>query len=329
MRLALLALVALGLSPGTWCRSPPTPPNNAQELSFIPLAHAKGEIGPFTLTNAWELASPNSRFGGYSALLLLEDGRFIAGSDTGNVLIFTAPGRSGPAPVIGPFGARKDKDKHLSDLESLTMDPASGRIWAGFEGQNALQRMERDFTGVISVRPPEMRNWAGNSGPEALARLADGRFVVLAEGNSSWRDQTHRALLYPSDPAAGAEPLPFRFLAPDGFDPVDMKQLPDGRVLVLLRRLRISLSPGFESALLLLDPAAIAEGKLWTGDLLAELDGPFPPENYEGLVVEPLESGKLALWLIADDNTGQFQRSLLVRLEWTPPAIETGDPAGK
>ncbi|MCB2089379.1 MAG: esterase-like activity of phytase family protein [Sphingomonadaceae bacterium] len=320
-RLALLALVALGLAPGVWWRSALPPANNAQQLRFTPLAGAQGTVGPFTLTDAWELDSPNSRFGGYSALLLLEDGRFIAGSDTGNVLLFTAPDRGGEAPYLGPFGKKKDKDKHLSDLESLTRDPETGQIWAGFEGQNAIQRMARDFSAVKSIRPPEMRPWAGNSGPEAMVRLVDGRFVVLAEGNTSWRDQTHRALLYPSDPVAGAEPVAFRFAAPDGFDPVDMKQLPDGRVLILLRRLRISLSPGFESALMLLDPADIAPGDLWTGALLAELNGPFPAENYEGLAIEELTGGALALWLIADDNTGQFQRSLLVRLEWTPPAI--------
>ncbi len=316
-RLILLALVAPGLAPGTWLRTVPPPPDRAQVLNIAPLETERRRVGETELLGAWRLTSPNSGFGSYSALLPLVDGRFLAGSDRGARLEFSAPGAVAPAPPeFGRVGGDEGRPKELVDLEAITRDPATGRIWTAWESSNSIVRMEADFSRKTKVEPGAMRDWPSNSGPESLVRLADGRFIVLAEGAPRWFSDTYPALLFPSDPVEGAEPDEFRFAAPEGYRPVDMVQLRDGRVLVLLRRLILDLPPGFATKIVVADPADIAVGESWHGREIAELANDALTENYEGLAIESAADGAVILWLISDDNGGQFQRTLLLKLRW-------------
>jgi hypothetical protein len=57
---------------------------------------------------------------------------------------------------------------------------------------------------------------------------------------------------------------------------------------------------------------------MWRTDTLADLQLPLPMDNYEGLAIEPADTGNLALWLISDDNNMRYQRTLLLKLEWRP-----------
>ena len=48
------------------------------------------------------------------------------------------------------------------------------------------------------MEPPAMRDWAANGGPEAIARLPDGRFIVLSE-DPPWLSAGERpGLLFPA-----------------------------------------------------------------------------------------------------------------------------------
>lgn len=330
-RLILLALVALGLSPGTWLRSPRSPKDYSQSLSITALPGAHGRVGAMELLGAWQLQGRNWRFGGYSALLASKGGRLLAGSDRGDVLYFSAPGSPAAPPQFARFGGTPDGAKRLSDLESLTSDPASGAIWAAYEGSNSIERLNAGAHDAKRIAPAAMRDWGGNAGPEALARLHDGRFIVLREGTDGWFSDKHRALLFPSDPVDGATPVRFTFLAPRDYDPTDMAELPDGRVLILLRKLDWGLPPGFSSAIMLADPRGIAPGKEWSGKVLTWLKAPAPPENYEGMAIVPQADGTVRLWLVSDDNSNRFQRSLLLHLSWDPRSVprSPGPRAGK
>ena len=74
-------MVAAGLAPGTWLRSALPPPDNSQQLTIrkldAPRLRLDGAKGAERATDApvlnaaWQLTSPNSEFGSYSALLLL------------------------------------------------------------------------------------------------------------------------------------------------------------------------------------------------------------------------------------------------------------------
>jgi hypothetical protein len=97
---------------------------------------------------------------------------------------------------------------------------------------------------------------------------------------------------------------------------VDAAQLPDGRVLVLTRKIVLGW-PAFESLLLVGDPRTIRAGETWEPSLFAQLDSLLPRENYEALAVQR-EGGGVALWLMSDDNFSSFQRTLLARLRLRP-----------
>ena len=187
-----------------------------------------------------------------------------------------------------------------------------------YERANLIERFDAELVPTGRVRPPEMRGWPPNMGPEAITRLADGRFVVLSEGSPRWFPADLPALLFPADPIRGARAERFRFRPPESYRPVDMAVLPDGRVLILLRRLVVDLPPRFEAKLVVSDPSAIRPGERWSWREIAHLTEPVPMDNYEGLAVEAGEGGRLVLWLISDDNKATFQRTLLLKLLWRP-----------
>jgi len=317
-RVFLLLVVMVGLSPGLWWRSPPD--WNIDEtvvLSMDRLRTPRQTVGEgVELAGAWRLRSPNHHFAGFSALLAMGDGTLLAVSDHRREMRFTPPGSAHPA-VSFTFFTHDVSDKRLLDLESLTRDPATGRLWAGYERGDYIERYETDYS-AARVQPPEMRDWPNNRGPEAMARLADGRFVVLSEGSPDWFGDELPGLLFPGDPVEGARPVEFSFRGPDGFVPVDMSQLPDGRVVILLREFRWSFPLRFESALVVADPAEIAAGEPWPWHQMARLAAPVPMDNYEGLAIEPAADGGAVLWLISDNNRSKFQRTLLLKLLYRP-----------
>ncbi len=325
-KLVLLLMLILALAPGTWLRSPRPPADERQILSVRALPVGAIELGPLAPVGSWVLDSPNDAFGSYSALAALDDGTLLAASDKGSMMRFAPPGMPGGGVAIGYFGQDRSLPKWQLDIESMTRDPASGRLWLGFEGSNRIERFDAGFRAPATVRPVAMRDWPGNSGPEAMVRLADGRFVVLAEGTRRWFAGEVPGLLFRSDPIAGAAPVAFRFTPPAGYSPVDLAQLPDGRVLILLRRVVWGIPPGFAGKLMLADPRAIRPGQPWRAKLLTDLAAPLPSDNYEGLAVVPESIGGTTLWLISDDNDAPYQRTLLLKLHWPAKAKARGNP---
>ena len=306
----------------TWGRADilPVDPSAPVTAELVARAGSGGSSGsPLTLMGAWQLESATRDFGGYSALVALADGSLLAASDTGTLLALDRPGRATMRRSYPELAATDGRDKRDADLEALTVDRTSGTIWGAYERSNAIERYSPTLERLARVEPIAMQGWRANGGPEAMVRLADGRFVVLAEVNRRSTAQGHRAVLFPGDPTAGdavGEGVAFAFAAPAGMRPVDMTQLADGTVLVLLRRLEWYLPPDFASAVAVLDPEAIEAGQLWRPEAVFPLPESVPQENYEGLASERIGSGASRLWLISDDNFSGFQRTLLVALEW-------------
>jgi hypothetical protein len=319
-RLLAILVIALALSPGLFWRVAPSEDAGPRSITIRPLPlPANAPLGPgLTLAGGWELDSPSETFGGYSALLALPGGKLLAVSDRGRYLGFGMPTGAPIRATVNRIGSADVRDKRMFDIESATRDPASGTIWLGYESWNAIRRFGPDLGPSRQVRPPEMRDWPSNRGPESLVRLADGRFVVLSEAVSGGQRPFSEGLLFPGDPVEGAAPATFRFVPPANFLPTDIAQLPDGRVVILLRRVKIGLPPWLISRLVVADPATIAAGKEWAWQPLTEIRSPLPHENYEGLAIEPREDGVARLWLISDDNSAVFQRTLLLALDWRP-----------
>lgn len=314
---------AAGLLVLTWWRADilpidPTAPVTAELLVWGGPASPAVD-SPLALVGAWHLESATRDFGGYSALIALADGSLLAGSDTGTLLRIDNPGTPAMSGGYPEFAVTEGRDKRDADLEALTLDRARGTVWGAYERSNAIERYSPGLERLARVRPAKMQRWRSNGGPEAMVRLADGRFVVLAEVRLDSEAPGHRAVVFSGDPTAVDEGASFSFAAPEGMRPVDMAQLPDGTVLVLLRSVEWYLPPRFGSAIAVLDSDTIEAGALWRPERVVALPEAVPQENYEGLAVEPGAAGSrrgARLWLISDDNLSGFQRTLLVALDW-------------
>lgn len=319
-RLLAIAVLAAALAPGLWWRSSPAPRPVDEGparlvLRSIPFGTPGNWPSDLTVAGAWLLTSRNRLFGGYSALIANADGTLSAYSDHAMLLRFAAPGSAAPDRLRMAKLPVRGRWKGARDLESATADAATGQRWFGFEMDNRIERFDPGKPRPRQVFPKAMAGWPANGGPEAIARLANGRFIVLCEDAGWLSDGTRPGLLFPADPVEGARPIEFGFRPPIGYSPSDMAALPDGRVVILLRSLDLPFPPFFRSKLLLADPRAIAAGKPWPWRELATFHGPVPRENYEGLAIVPDATG-VTLWLISDDNKAPYQRTLLLKLHW-------------
>ena len=327
VRFILISLVALVLAPGTWVRTTPPPRHihNNEPVRIVALHGGELVDGPLTLEGVWEMSTRDWRFGGYSGMIATSDADLMAINDGGRLLsIQLADGLPVSAAVHNIDRSQMPspaEEKSGYDTESLTRDPVTGEIYAAFEDRNAIERLSSDFVPEIRVAPPEMADWGANSGPEAMTRLSDGRFIIIEEGERGWFDPRHRALLFPGDPTRGARPESFTFAGITGYRPVDMTPLPDGRVLILMRRLVFwGLPPRFEGAIIVADPREIVAGEEWGGDAVTWLEPPLPTDNYEGITVTQGRDGTTYVWVISDNNFMQIQRTLLLKLRWNPDA---------
>lgn len=347
-RLLLIAAITLGLAPGTLVRTHYDHDPAAIEITLTSLGEGLedtrgGVRGQLALTGVWQLTASSPFFGGFSALVNASEnaaqGALLAGSDKGWSLAIplNSDEPAGDGFEFRYFAARSGAYSSMFDLEAMARDPETGTLWTAYEGYNAVQRSGAD--GAIARSAPEqMRRWSANSGPETMVRMADGRFIILAEspegsGHEYDGRPTRPGLLFESDPV-GADPVEaggheepkataFRLTTPAKFSPVDATALPDGSVLILLRRLQITIPATFDAAIMHADPADIEEGGVWSGEIIARLDGPLFGENFEGIAYVPgteeaTAENTGAIYLISDDNLSVFQRSLLVRLNWPP-----------
>lgn len=328
MRRLLIVLLLCGLAPGMWVRSRNPPPNHDQVITVKALPLAKGccMLGPFRLEAAWQLTGRNSDFGSYSGLVRIAPGRLMAFSDRGHFLDFLDPmpavGTVQSEAIIGSIFAEQGKSRKNRDVEAATFDPVSRRLWLALEGSNLITRHGADLGRQALSAPAAMHFWPPNKGPEAMVRLRDGRFIVLAEAFPDWLDHSHHAgLLFPDDPAEGAVPQGFSFGGPEGYRPTDMAQLPDGRVLVVMRRLLWPFPVRASARIVLADPAQIKPNGLWQSTELASLTSPQPVDNFEAIAIDQARDGKIIVWLMSDDNRAASQRTLLWRMTLDPALL--------
>lgn len=325
VRRTIALLVLLALLPLTWGRTPQHPKFKRFELSFSPLPlppaeRAKPRLGAFRLEEVWQAHSRTHAFGSYSALLLRSGGTMLAISDSGGFLEFRAPGQSQADSRMGDLPLSKDADKAARDVESATQDD-KGMIWLGLEGRNAIYRMNPDYEIERKASPAIMSDWGVNSGPEALTRLDDGRFVTLREGYLGWSDHLHQAALFRGDPTEHLEGQRFTLDGPAGFSPTDMAQLPDGRLLILMRRLIWPMPQRFAGRIVIGDPAKIRPGGTWKVTEVARLSSDLPIDNFEGIAIAPRADGRLTVWLISDDNYSPLQRTILWKMSVDPAEL--------
>jgi hypothetical protein len=309
---AALIFLTLGPVPGTQYRYPVV--DRSQGATARPLIHPAGTSGSLRFVRGWRLASPNSFFGGFSALARLGPGRFLLLGDNGRAVRLTLGERGVEAVTIAtlPLPLRNPGSKAFTDTEAAAVDPATGKVWVALEGIDQIWRLDPALTEIESRnKSPQLARWPANRGAEAMARLADGRTIVFSE-DADDDDRGREALLFTGDPAKpGKRGMRFFYDAEGKGQVSDAAPLPDGRILLVHRSL--GLSPLFTTVLGIVDPADIEKD----GVVRSVAIGTVPEalhENYEGAAVS-VEGGRTYLWLVSDDNFNSWQRSLLLQFE--------------
>ena len=277
-RLFAALTVALLCAPGTFLRSsPPTAPQGDIAAELVQGAGPTPAPG-WEVAGVWRYRDGSTMFGGFSALLALDGHRLRAFSDRGTRFTFAEPDQAaGPQDLARQWLAPTEAFD-LRDIEAATQDPVTRRYWLAYEGHHSINRFasshapdgKRDLEGEV--------DWRVNSGAEAMVRLGDGRFVVLPE-------REDHGLIYASDPVAGSQPKRFVFRNPaPGFAATDMIELPDKRLLLLLRGVAWA-RPNFTTRLAI-GPAPKAGG-VFAPTVIMPLEPTVPRENYEGLAMRP------------------------------------------
>ncbi|OYW50333.1 MAG: hypothetical protein B7Y36_05290 [Novosphingobium sp. 28-62-57] len=286
-------------------------------------------LGPFAPVAMWRLKGADRRFGGYSALVLRRDGMALrAISDRNRTLQIDLPVRTGwqeaaiPRLIVRSIG----RGYYLGyDPESAVRD-TDGAVWLGLEDAFHVVRADMRTAQARFFPVPELRDWPRNGGAEAMARLNDGRWIMLCESCGGGKGGLHLGLIFSGNPGQ-AKAQKFGLIMPPGFDPVDAATLPDGRVLILTRRL-VLFPLHFEAQIVLADFAALDPKRPLPTQEVARLDGSPIRENWEGMALMPGANPRdLALWLISDANDSAFQETLLLQLRFDPQSLpQSGGP---
>ena len=288
----------------------------AKRVPLDPANPARSRVGRLTFLGGVALAAGDPAFGGYSALAV-EGDRFTLLSDGGTVLRFRMGTDWRPREATYanlPTGPSIGWQKQDRDSESLAIDPTTGRAWVGFERWNTIGRYAPGLArGERLAMPRAMDAWPDNGGPEAMVRLRDGRFMVISEsgrpkgGPRGGRD----ALVFAGDPTVRTRPA-FRFVyrPPRHYDPSDVTELPDGRLLVLNRRFRLPFV--WSVKLTIVERGAMRPGRQAIGREIATIAPPLTSDNYEGVAVTR-EGNATIVWLVSDDNQSMLERTLLMK----------------
>jgi hypothetical protein len=231
---------------------------------------ARTHVDKLVWRGGLQLGADDKRFGGWSDLWVASDNaRAVLIGDRGAALDLglafdgqlRGPGPSHLGRLIGPDG--KALFGRATDAEGLARMPDGGFAVSFEQRHRILIYPNSDPPFARPPRqisaPPGAERWPANGGMEALARLPDGRFVVLLEESpQAWLGG-----------AGGWVELAYR--AAEGFKPVGACVA--GQTLYVLER---SFSwAGLASRIVRLPVASVREGAILDGEELARLRPPL------------------------------------------------------
>lgn len=282
------------------------------------------QVGEALFRAGFALRSADPDFGGFSGLLI--DGqRLVAVSDQGHwwraTLRLDDAGRligldDGEMAPLADLDGSPVTGRERRDAEELVA--LGGELVVAFEGQHRthVYRQAGDRSPRLGPAPEGVAAAPENGGMEAMARLGDGRLLVVSEdlldeaGHlSAWigDGETWQALSVATEP---------------GFKATAASSLPGGDVLLLQRF--YSPEIGVRVRLLRLSAEALTRAAeagdedtavLVEGHEVARFQPPLSVDNFEALDVGVGDDGTIYAYLLADDNYRQEQRTLLFQLE--------------
>ncbi len=178
-----------------------------------------------------------------------------------------------------------------------------------------LQTNTEYFEKGILPLPVEINQLQANGGLETMEALSDGRLLLMAE-HPTLKSKQHFGWI---GSAPKDNPLDFRYITrliapPKGYSPTDATELPNGDILVLLRR--FTPADGVSAKFWRIEKSMLDESGPITGEVIATLKPPLSVDNMEGIaVIDISESGNPIIAVISDDNFNSFQRTLLLIFE--------------
>lgn len=310
------------------CAATRPPPLSEYELSvealpidLNPKEREEKRFGQLEFLAGFELRGDDSRFGGFSGLLVSASGEALyAVSDRGYWLSVGSRHDAGGR-LLGFAGWELGRlltpeGRHVTglsrDSEGLARD-RDGSVIVSFEQVHRLWRYGPPPAGFraaarVIPTPPELENAPRNGGVEGVTVLPEGRILIVTERMYN-TDGTVKGWLIDNG----------RFDAlsyenSDGFEVTDLAALASGDVLALERRR--GLLEGWSVRIRRIARSDLRAGARLTGEEIVRLDSPLAVDNFEGLAVREDPTAGTFLYLISDDNYFPFQRTLLLQFKW-------------
>lgn len=223
--------------------------------------------------------------------------------------------------LYGPDGTPLT-DNSSRDAEDLVV-LADGRIVVSLERQHRLWLYPAPATAdeplfkaaphAIPLPPDFPAAVSHNAGIEAMTQLADGRLVILTEGQSG---ADHSALWVSRDAAWDTDPAWHRhdLRINAGYHPTAIAELANGDLVVLERRFILPLGLSNRLRRISRDSLNNDQPAPLDGPVILSLDRPPVSDNFEGLASQPTGPGATTLHMISDNNYTSLQRTLMVSL---------------
>lgn len=292
------------------------------------------QFGSLTFLRGAELISSDPGFGGLSGFKLLPDNRFVAVTDTGDLVSGAVSTGLGPITVesasIAPVrvtGGKRAKDLGLWDIESLACTVDGRRAAMGIERRHTL--LVFDDADAPLTRPGRqvplpgfVSAWPTNRGIEALGFLPEstalaGRLIGISE-RSGQADEPTEGFVMKTD---GTDAFPIRIRRRNGFDVTDLDFLPNGDLILLERFFSPVKGVGMQLRRIAhaeIKPDAVLDGEVLISVMRGLVENSYAIDNMEGLSIRPQTDGTVRLTIVSDNNFSIAQRTLYLEFAYRP-----------
>ncbi|MCF3641000.1 esterase-like activity of phytase family protein [Rhizobium sp. TRM95111] len=325
--LLLAATVLVSIALGATRAEDTAVPVTSRVIAQFAIGNDRKNFGALEFIGGVTYSSTNPLLGAMSGIRFGEDRQtFLAILDTGHWLTGkVVRDREGRIEALSDVtvasmmaeDGRAQMFKGLVDAEGLAL--SGDRVLVSFEQRHRIDEYGgADFVakppvGSLDI-PFDRSELRSNQGLEALA-VAPATSplgmvpVVVAERSLDENGDLYAAVL--EGPMRGE----FRVRRQDPWDVTDAAFLPDGDLLLLERRFRLSDGVGMRIRRIAgedIEPGAVVDG-----DVLIDADMSHQIDNMEGLDVVVMPDGDIRIIVVSDDNHSILQRNLMLEFRLT------------
>lgn len=324
MRAIALALLLAACSPLA-AQAPIAEQWRALEVVSAPLAFPASETGALRYRGGLALSSDDAAFGGLSGMEVLDDGRWLAISDSGQWfearLVLDQDGALVGLSDMRTAAMRDEngepfQSKRAGDSEGLAQLP-DGRFAVSFEQSQSMRLYDLNRDGPFGAAAPGpalegARGLRANVGLEAIAVARNGDLLVGAEGTDGG------APLWRAPVAAQAPVAPIaHYRLESGYSLTALDRLPDGDFIALERFYAPII--GARARIARFSEQSLSAGGIIEATELARITAPAPVDNFEAIAAVAMPDGATRVYILSDNNFSDRQRTLLLAFDLAEP----------